>query len=143
MDLCLPPDDRFYSSRKIFITAVNQHAADQGYAVITKRSKKTKDGEVRKIWLSCDKGSKYISKGYGKRLSSTRLTECPFELIAHRNPETSQWNLTIKNSEHNHPATLAGAHTVHRKAARTEEIQNTIAVQTRINSSAKQILSAI
>ena len=65
MDLRLPPDNRFYLSCETLLTTVNQHDASEGYALVTKRSKKTNDGELRKVWLRCDKGAKYVSRGYG------------------------------------------------------------------------------
>ena len=143
MNLSPPSENRFYSSCETFFTAVNQHAANKGYAVVTKQSKKTKDGELWRVWLHCNKGAKYVLRGYGKRSSSTCLTECSFEIIAKSNSKTSQWSLTVKNPEHNHPPTLADAHSVHRQIAMTKEVQNIIAVQMRINSSAKRIFSAI
>ena len=49
----------------------------------------------------------------------------------------------MKDSHYNYPPTLASFHPIYRKAAMTDEIKNTIVVQTRINSSTKHILSAI
>ena len=143
MNLSPPPENRFYSSCETFFTAVNQHTANKRYAVVTKRSKKTKDGELQKVWLCCNKRVKYVSKGYGKHSSSICLTKCLFEVIAKSDSETSQYNLTVKNPEHNHPPTLAGAHSVHHQIAMTKKVQNTITVQTCVNSSAKQVFSAI
>lgn len=57
--------------------------------------------------------------------------------------ETTQWAIEIKDSHHNHPPTLADSHPIHHKTAMTEEVKKTIGVQTCINSSTKQILSAI
>lgn len=98
---------------------------------------------VRKAWLRCDKGGKFIAENFGKRSTSTRKTQCPFEVVAQRDLANDQWALIILNSNHNHPPTVAGSHPIHRKIALTDEIKNTVAVHSRINSTAKQILKAI
>lgn len=118
-------------------------AASQGYAIVTLRSKKSKLGVVRKAWLCCDKGRKFIAKGLGKRSTSTRQTNCPYEIIAQRDLATERWAFVVEYSTHNHPPTVAGSHPTHRATVMTDEVINTIAVQLRINSTAQQTLSAI
>lgn len=143
MDLLPPPSDQHYSSLKDLIFAANKHAAPQGYAISCKRTKKSKKDEVRKAWLGCDQGSKYKSKNSGKRKSASQATECLFSLIAIRDAASEIWTFDVVDFSHNHEASLPGAHSIHRKNALTEDVQNTIVAQTRIKSSAKQIFNAL
>ena len=47
-------DGEFYEDSKTAILAINMHAAQQGYAVVIKRSKSDKKGVKNKIILECD-----------------------------------------------------------------------------------------
>ena len=102
VELRPPPERESYPSLDALISAINAHAAGEGYAVVRFRTRYSKKNELRKVWLRCDKGGKYEAKGSGKRDTSTRQTECPFELIALRDLETSQWACVVKDSDHNH-----------------------------------------
>ena len=90
MNLLPPSEGSSYESLEELLSAVNQWAAGQGYAIIIQRTKKSKLGVVRKAWLRCDKGGKFVAKGHGKRSTSTRQTVCPFEIIAQRDLATAE-----------------------------------------------------
>ena len=143
MTLLPPVDEQVFSSLEDLLLAVNQHAFTQGYAVTTKRTKKSKKLEIRKVWLRCDRGSVYKSKGYDKRQFSTRQVECSFSLTVVRDSDLQSWKLSIDNTIHNHEPTLGGSHPVHRRNAMTKEIKEQVINQTRINLSTKQILSGL
>ena len=143
MNLLPPLEGSTYNSLETLISSVNEHAASQGYAITTKRSKKDKKGGIRKVWMQCDQEGKFKRRRIGKRETATRRNECPFALTAQRDLETEEWDFVVTDSHHNHPPTLAGSHPTHRKIAMTEEVKKTIGIQSRINSSAKQTLSAI
>lgn len=142
MALLPPSSNSRYVSFEELRLAVNAHAASQGYAIVTKRSKKNKRGVLRKVWMFCDKSRVFKSEGHGRRETSSRSTECPFELIA-SSVDDSNWSFEVTHAEHNHSATLSGAHPVHRKIAMTTEVQKTIQTQTLVNAAPKSILSAI
>lgn len=139
MDLQPPPIDQVYTSLEELSEAVNTHAADQGYAVIIKRSKKSKKKELRKVWSECDKSGQCKVRGLGIRQSSSRKDDCPFAIIASRNSELETWTIDIKCSEHNHPPTLAGAHPTHRRAAMTTDVKTQIVSQSQVDAPARQI----
>ena len=120
-----------FASFEDLFAAVNQHAAGEGYALTTKRSKKNKKKELRKVWLQCDHGGEFKPKGFGNRESTSRRNECPFELTATLDSGLETWSVSIKNPDHNHPPTIAGAHPIHRKTAITAEIKQTILHQTK------------
>ena len=143
MDLLPPPENQSYESLSDLVSAINAHAAAQGYAVVIKRSKKSKKGLVRKAWLICDKSRRERNQGHGRRQTSSRKTDCPFEVVAVLDTEIDSWTYEVKISEHNHDSILAGAHPVHRRAAMTEEVKSIIQTQCKINADTKNILSAV
>jgi hypothetical protein len=136
----LPPDlpDHYPTLDALFL-AVNTFAGPQGYGVVKKRSKKNAQGVIRKAWLRCDKGRDGKSQGFGKRETSIRSTECPFELVV--TLEEEGWKLKIRNGDHNHTPTSRGSHPVHRRLARTAAVKEQIAVQSRTETRPQQIMS--
>ena len=143
MPLTPPSEVTVFASFEDLFAAVNQHAAGERYAAVTKRSKKNKKKELRKIWLRCDHGGEFKPKGFGKREKPSRRNGCPFEMTAALDSGLETWSISIKNPDHNHPPTIAGAHPTHRKTAMTAEIKQTILHQIKIHSTAKQILSSL
>ena len=121
----------------------NQHVFEEEYAVVTKRIKKNKKNDIRKIWLKCDRKSIYKSEEYNKKQSFFCQIDCLFSLIIVRDTNFETWSLNIIDDHHNHKPTLEGSHVVHRKNAMTKNIKDKIVVQTRIHFSIKQILSGL
>ena len=98
-----PPGNWDDTSLDALILCIQQHAGSQGYAVVKGQKVSFKDGIVRKAWLRCDRGGKpeKNSKSMGKRLTSTRLNDCPFQAIAQRTRVggvQTDWALTINQS---------------------------------------------
>lgn len=143
MDLQPPPVNQVYASFQELLKAVNTHAANKGYAVIIKRSKKSRKQELRKVWLKCDKSGQCKVRGFGICQSSSRKEDCPFESIANKSSELETWTIDIKCSDHNYPPILVGAHPTHRRAAMTTDIKTQIVTQSQVNTSALQILSSL
>ena len=89
MSLAPPPiSGETYDDVKLLIEGVNKHAGPEGYAVLCARSKKSKKGVDRLVYLRCDRGGKANLNpgGFGRRLhSGTRLMECPFSAVGKRN----------------------------------------------------------
>ncbi len=56
MELRPPSTTETYTNFQDLHVAVNIHASKEGYAITTKQSKKNKKGELRKVWMQCDKG---------------------------------------------------------------------------------------
>ena len=142
------PSDWSDSSLDTLILRIQEHAGSQGYAVVKGITKRFKDGPFRKIWLRCDRGGKpeKNSKSTGKRVTSSRLIDCPFQVIAQRtriNGVSTDWALTVDNPEHNHGFIPRGAHPSLRKIALTQEVQDTIVNDTRTGSRPSQILSSL
>ncbi|CEG45282.1 uncharacterized protein PHALS_01590, partial [Plasmopara halstedii] len=74
----LPPPEMDYVSREELMSAVQNFARAQGYAVSIKRSNAGK-----RVFLKCDSGGLYqlkINLEERKRERSTRRIDCPFLL---------------------------------------------------------------
>ena len=143
-----PPDDWADSSLDSLMLRIQEHAGSQGYAVVKARTVAFKDKLVRKAWLRCDHGGKpeKNSKSMGKRLTSSRLDDCPFEAIAQRTRiegiETD-WALTIVDPTHNPETTLAGSHPSLPKIAMTQSIPDSVINQTRIGTKPSKIIHTL
>lgn len=110
-----PPAGALYASYENAKEALRNHARKEGYVITKKRSKRDKrTGEVRKVWLQCDKSGKPITSGT-KRNTFSRKTDCPFELTLTRT-RLQKWQVTTLHGTHNHDASsVAAQHPCHRK----------------------------
>ncbi len=114
-----PPSEGLYRTLDDLLTHANMHARTQGYAITKQRTKKNvRTGEVNKANLRCDKGgaprSRKVADATRRREKVSRLTDCPFSILAILRKEG--WYLEVKCAEHNHePSETAAAHPRHRK----------------------------
>ena len=120
---------------------------NEGYAVRILRSKIDKYGEVRKVWIVCDKSTKAKSVGIGKRLTSSRKTECHFKCTLSRQrglgPEEGDWFLEVQNPAHNHAPEGPSGHAIHRRAGLTAPVILEIEKETRKGSKTTSILTGL
>ncbi len=123
------------------LSAVNVYASTQGYAVVKRRTKKSKKGVLRKAVIMCDRSKVHMDEGRFKRDTSSRKCDCPFDAVA--TLETGRCVFCIRDASHNHEPTLAGAHPVHRKAAMSQKIKTQIAHQAKAGTLPKQTLSLL
>lgn len=103
----LPPAPGIFVDREELIQYVGEFGVSQGYVVTIKQSKKDKI-----VTLGCDRGGVQRSKRKPdgdtsgecsrNRKSSSRRTNCPFELVGKK--DDGVWALTIRNGSHNHEA---------------------------------------
>ena len=101
-----PPAETFYSLDEAE-QQIYQHAFDNGYALTRNQTRKDKKGKPRRWDFRCDKGGNQQTQGV-IRQTSTRMTDCPFELRLLRvldssSGSSSDIRLEIFNSNHNHP----------------------------------------
>ena len=95
--------DQDFASLEAILRAVNEHAGPEGYAVVIGRTKKSKLGVTRKVWIICDRGGKIREPtGQKRRHGSSRRTECPFTLTAILDNNIGLWVVEIVDPEHNH-----------------------------------------
>ncbi|KAJ5279228.1 hypothetical protein N7478_007160 [Penicillium angulare] len=100
-----PPWKLEYSSPDEAQTEMNQFAATQGYAVVSKRSKSS-NGVKLKVIYQCWRGGEYCDRrtigldAEKRRRGRTKKCNCPFEVILRRHGDI--WLLEIGNGSHNH-----------------------------------------
>ena len=139
-----PPGTGTFDDIQSLIDAVNKHAGPNGYAVVKARSKRHKThGYVNRVYLACDRSGKENKRNIDlirKRLTSSRMCECPFSIVA--SYDSLQWIYTVRDSTHNHPPSgYQGAHPALRHL--TPEALDTIRRQTLAGSSAREVVSVL
>src|SRR6266480_5172246 len=97
-----PPVETEYPSYASAKKDILEHARGEGYSVSEKRSKKDKKtGEIRKVWIHYDKSRKLRAVGTIRK-TSTRKTDCPFELTITHTP-LQDWTVNVihgRSEEH-------------------------------------------
>ncbi|KAL6554154.1 hypothetical protein OROMI_019827 [Orobanche minor] len=71
--------DQVFWSHEDMMNWVKNMAYSLGYVIVTKRSKKCKNGLMNKVFLMCDCSGKPDGSG-SSRNTSTKKTDCPFQL---------------------------------------------------------------
>jgi hypothetical protein len=71
----------FYFSLYDLMTAINEFADDQDYAIVKKRIKISKKKILRKAMLRCDKKRNDDSQRFEKRQTFRRSIECSFKIV--------------------------------------------------------------
>lgn len=143
--LALFEDGQTFESLEDLLLRVNEHADSRGYAVVLGRTKKSKLKVTRKAWVICDRGTKIREpQGQDRRHTSSRALKCPFLVIGKRlDNNTGPWQLDVVNGAHNHEFSLAGAHSVLRRIAMTDEIKSEIARALIIQTASAKIISGL
>lgn len=96
-----PPKEGKFDSRDELFNSAQSHAQSEGYAVVTRSSRKGL------LYLQCDKGGQYkncrnLTEETRKRKPNSKLTGCPF-MLRGKEIENEEWQLTVLESDHNHP----------------------------------------
>jgi hypothetical protein len=123
-DNCLPPEG-FFESRKALFESINLYAKPRGYAFITRRSTREKNGYLSVIF-ACDRSRQLPSEGMRRRQTTTRMTECPFSVLAKESSEgwTLKYRHDVRHTSHNHePSLHPSAHPVHRRLSCTPQLE--------------------
>ena len=117
-DDCLPPEG-FFESRQTLYESINAYAKPRGYAFTTQRSTKGDNGFL-KVFYAYDRSRRQPSLDdlrEGKRKTTTRITNCPFSVLAKESNEgwTLKHRPEVHFAIHNHePSLHPSAHSVHR-----------------------------
>ena len=125
----LPPEG-FLKSRKALFESINTYARPRGYAFTTGKSTTEKTGRTT-ITYACDQGRQLPSLDRnvireGKRKTTTRMTNCPFSVLAKESSEgwTLKHRLGARHALHNHePSLHPSAHPILRQLSRTPELK--------------------
>src|SRR5262249_4708725 len=96
-----PPAEVEYTFSELAKKALLNHTREEGYGIAEKRSKKDKkNGDIRKVWIHCDKSGKPTTSGT-KRNTSSCKTDCPFELTVTCTP-LLEWQVGVIHGGYNH-----------------------------------------
>nr|CCA18209.1 conserved hypothetical protein [Albugo laibachii Nc14] len=123
---CLaPPPQLAYATLEQAKAAIDDHAQQEGYVVVVKRTKKVgdrKDGDMKALILAFSQSNPpAIREGPRRRVSSSGSTGCLFKASIRRQ-ESGDWQVQNANEKHKHePFSHQSAHT--RGRALTEESQ--------------------
>ena len=121
---CLPPED-FFESREALFKSINSYAKPRGYAFITRRSTREKNGYLSVVF-ACDRSRQLPSMGARRRQTTTRMTECPFSVLAKESSEgwTLKYRSDVRHANHNHePSLHPSAHPVHRQLSHAPQLE--------------------
>lgn len=100
---------RVFPDRKSLIDFVKSSEEANGFFVSIGKSRQGK------VWLKCDLGGTYRETG-GQRHSASRLTNCPFQVVARFFKKDNIWRIILVSGEHNHGhATIATGHSIARR----------------------------
>ena len=139
----LPPIDQTYPTSEEAIVSINTFARPHGYAVTSKRSKNTKKGVKKAVYLCCDRGRTYVPQDLEKKRRTTTLANnCPFAITLRLDLHTDIWRLTIENPTHNHESSPPSTHAIQRSLELThkkDEIENAL----RQGRTTRQILTEL
>jgi hypothetical protein len=127
-------NSRVFPDRKSLIDFVKSSEEANGFFVSIGKSRQGK------VWLKCDLGGTYHESG-GQWHSASRLTNCPFQVVAHFFKKENIWRIVLVSGEHNHgPAMIATGHSIARclqpeeKKTVREMSENSVRVAEILNS---------
>jgi hypothetical protein len=115
---------------KSLLRAINQHVESKEYAVVLKRTKKSKNEVINKTWIICDwerKTHEVIEQN--RRHCDSKHIQCFFFIIVKLDEDIQCWLYEIKDSKHNHKTIIIKSHLVHRKMTMTFEMRSVISRQ--------------
>lgn len=141
MDLLPPEFSHAFPTLDDVHVAINLFAASQGYAIVKKRTRKSKKGVLRKAVFQCDKSGSYKPQGPANRPTSSRMCKCPFQALT--TLEDDGWRFRVKNSSHNHVATPPESHPVLRKLGLNNVVKAVVETQTRTETTPHQTTANI
>ena len=143
-----PPEGTHYASPDLGIAAINAFARDHGYGLTTRRSKRTKTGVKKTIWLCCDRGREYDTRWQEQngdhliREVSTAANRCQFGLSLRLQHDTNTWRLQHDEIVHNHRPSAPSTHAIHRRLELAQKA-STIDHQITQGYPTRQILTSI
>lgn len=97
-----PPAGLSFDSKDQLIGFVQQYAVDHGYATSVRSSKENA------VTLKCDRGGIYDDRNRkeGNRITSTRLSGCPWTVTGKLRLMTNKWHLNLTHPIHNHEGSV-------------------------------------
>ena len=139
-----PPCDDLHGTVDDVVKSLQAFARPHGYAISIARSKPHKPRRpgvpVGVLYLQCSKGGKFTpSIAIKRKRGKSRMTECPFSMVARE--DRGVWTLYIRCKDHNHGPIQAHAHASHKKLAMTAEKKERIKHASRNGAKPRQLLN--
>ncbi len=138
-------EDRTFDDLKDLLLYLNQHADSEDYAIVLKRTKKSKLEIISKTWIICDRDRKYHHfTDQNRRHEDSRHIECFFSIVVKLDDENADsWIFDIRNFEHNHAFSVVDAHSALRKMIMTSKIRSEIFRQLIVQIALSKILFSL
>jgi hypothetical protein len=108
--------------RRVFVDTIkdemNEWAGPRGYCIVIRRSKKDNEGNVKKVYLCCDRSresnSSINEENRRRGYTTSQRIQCPWACYLLRSSDSENsplWTLHLPNGEtqwrqHNHEATF-------------------------------------
>ncbi len=145
MMLALFFEDRTFDDLKDLLLYLNQHADSEDYAIILKRTKKSKLKIISKTWIICDRDRKYHHfTNQNRRHEDNKHIECLFSIVVKLDDENvDSWIFDIRNFEHNHAFSVVDVHSALRKMIMTSKIKSRIFRQLIVQIAFSKILFSL
>jgi hypothetical protein len=98
-------EELLYTDFEAAEKSLQKQSAKKGFVVNKLRSKKSKKGEIRKVWYACVHSRTYVQNEYintekKKRKTTTRRLDCPWRATIKR--MDSMWKISLNVVAHNH-----------------------------------------
>ncbi len=123
------------------LRAFNEHADSEGYAVVLKRTEKSKNETINKTWIICEKRRKtHEVTDQNRRHCDSKHIECLFFIVVKLNEDIQTWFYEIRNSDHNHDVIIVKSHSILRRMTMTREMKNDIFKQLTVQTASSKIL---
>ena len=100
-----PLDGRLFDTFKELLTAIQNHAKQEGWAIVkTRVSNRRVDGNYYRYDLACNRGvNTHENRSTGRRIVSSCKEECPWIGCAVAlKSNNDRWTYKTINSTHNH-----------------------------------------
>ncbi len=138
-------EDRTFDDLKDLILYLNQHADSEDYAIVLKRTKKSKLEIISKTWIICDRDRKFHeSTNQNRRHEDSKHIECFFFIVVKLDDENADsWIFDIRNFEHNHAFSIVDAHSALRKMIMTSKVRSEIFRQLIVQPASFKILFSL
>jgi hypothetical protein len=140
MSLSPPSENEEYPTRSAMISAIQAHAAQNGYAVTIRSSNYI----FNIVYLGCDRSGLYkarngLNETNRQRDTSSRLTGCLFSVKG--SLKNGVWIVKVRVAEHNHEASPAIAHPILRRAP--YEVMSEVTAQSNSGTKAQNIITSL
>ena len=103
------PTNQTFSTPEEAMESINSFMGSHGYTLTKKRSKNDKLGNLKTIYLQCNRGGTYrtrVGEGERRRNRVTRSGGCPFDAVLRYSKERLAWSLDVRDPAHNHEPAL-------------------------------------